>query len=355
MIESDSNSSSQGKTLSLRWTAFADSSIGRATIKFGRWFLTGAIVLFLLYRLTKIGWSEVIQQLPSNPLFYFFLLCSYVTLPIMESIMYSKIWSISPRSLFYPMVKKKIYNQEVLGYSGELYLYAWAKSKINESKKNILHAIKDNIIISSITSTIVAFSLLGFYLYAGNISLNSLLGDRVGGFLIFSLLCLVVLVALLVFFRKSLLFLSRRLVKILFGLHTSRLILTQIFLVLQWNSVLPEVALSIWFTYLAVVIIISRVPFMPSKDLVFMGAGIELSSIMEIPEAQIAGMLLVASVVEKIINASMFAFISYSDRQKGDAVFSIDEVEKGEYFEEANVLLGNNKIDGTEGIEDIES
>lgn len=84
---------------------------------------------------------------------------------------------------------------------------------------------------------------------------------------------------------------------------------------------------------------------MPSKDLVFMGAGIELSSIMEIPEAQIAGMLLVASVVDKVINASMFAFISYRDRKDGDPVFSIDEMEKGEYFEEANVLLGNTSED----------
>ncbi len=283
------------------------------------------------------------EQLPSSPLFYFFLACSYVTLPLMESLMYGRIWSLKPMQLFYPMVKKKIYNQEVLGYSGEIFLYAWAKSKLEESSKDILHAIKDNVIISSITSTVVAFSLLGFYLYAGGISLKSLLGDRVGGFLVFSILCLIVLVVLVVFFRKSILFLSKNIVRFLFGIHTTRLLLTQIFLILQWNSVLPEVALTTWFTYLAILIIISRIPFIPSKDLFFMGAGIELSSRMEIPEAQIAGMLLVASGVEKIINASMFTYISYRDRQEGSPVFSIEEMEKGEYSEEANVLLGTRK------------
>ena len=317
-----------------RWSSFRNSTTGQVVLRVARWTLTLAVVALLLYQLTRIGWDEVLANLPTNPLFYVFLTCSYLTLPIVESFIYGKIWTTPCRKILPAAIKKKIFNQEVVGYSGDLFLYSWAKRKIDRTGREIAHSIKDNLIISSLTSTALAFLLLGVYAYAGKISVSGLIGEgTVGAILFFSMLSLLVISVLLVVFRRSVLYLGKRVIRFLFVMHSGRLLLTQVFSVLQWNAVLPEVAITTWFTYLAIQIVLSRVPFLPNKDLFFMGAGIELSRLVEIPEAQIAGMLLVASGLEKLVNLSLFGLISYNDRKEGRFEESVEDADPMEYFD----------------------
>ena len=84
--------------------------------------------------------------------------------------------------------------------------------------------------------------------------------------------------------------------------------------VVQWMVVMPEVSLQTWFSFLAVLLVISRIPLLPSRDLIFVGAGIELSRFLDVPPAPIAGMLLVQSVLDKLLNLVLFTLLSRADR-----------------------------------------
>ncbi|MCC5941487.1 MAG: hypothetical protein JJU37_08085, partial [Balneolaceae bacterium] len=53
------------------------------------------------------------------------------------------------------------------------------------------------------------------------------------------------------------------------------------------------------------------IPFIPSRDLVFMWAGIELSRMLDMATAAVAGMLLVSSALKKSTNLILFLLISY--------------------------------------------
>jgi hypothetical protein len=69
---------------------------------------------------------------------------------------------------------------------------------------------------------------------------------------------------------------------------------------------MPEVPIAVWLTFAAALIIVNRIPFMPGKDLLFVGAGIELAMHLDVATAQVASMLLVASVLTKVLNLSVF-------------------------------------------------
>lgn len=56
---------------------------------------------------------------------------------------------------------------------------------------------------------------------------------------------------------------------------------------------------------------VNRLPFFPSKDLVFAWAGIELSRYLGVGPAEVAGMLLVYSALNKLGNVALFSIFTY--------------------------------------------
>jgi hypothetical protein len=55
-----------------------------------------------------------------------------------------------------------------------------------------------------------------------------------------------------------------------------------------------------------VLVVVERLPFLPSRDLVFLGASVELSKTMPVAAAAVAGMFLVQSGVFKLLHLAVF-------------------------------------------------
>jgi hypothetical protein len=62
-------------------------------------------------------------------------------------------------------------------------------------------------------------------------------------------------------------------------------------------------------TLLAVQIMITRIPLLPSRDLIFLGTGIEMSGFINVSTSSMAGMLLASSVLNKILNLVFFVLV----------------------------------------------
>jgi len=114
-------------------------------------------------------------------------------------------------------------------------------------------------------------------------------------------------------------------------------------MIVQWAVVIPNTPLSIWFTFLAIIIVVNRIPFIPSRDLVFMWAGIELSRALNMATAAVAGMLLVSSALKKVTNLILFLLINYYSKdpeiqklkEKG-GIFRFDEEKENDSKNETN-------------------
>ncbi len=316
-------------------SAGAEDSWG---LKWLRLVFVGALITFLVWRLSEIGWAEVRDNLPSKPLYFILFLCGYLTLPLAESMIYGWLWNVKPRRLIAPALKKRVFNKDVLGYSGEVYLFAWARDHIALPARQLLHVIKDNNIVSSISSTSVAVVLLTVFVVTGQVAIPAGWLESRTAAIILVVLAVIVIVVLFIRFSSSILYLPMAVLRKLFGIHVGRLILVQSFTLMQWMVVMPEVPLKTWLTYLCVLIIITRIPLMPSRDLIFMSIGIEMSGMVSVSQAGIAGLLLVASVLDKVLNLVVYSILSIRDRRSGvDRQSEIEEAGR-EYLDAISVV-----------------
>lgn len=270
------------------------------------------IIALIIYNLYKIGWNEVLQSLPGQPLFYVLFFILYLTLPTAEAVVYRQLWPLKKRDLFKTMIIKKVYNEEVMGYSGELHLFTWGRKRLEKKDLKILADIRDNTILSSITSNLVAFFLVGLLLFLGILD-PGLFFANLNLLYLLLFFALFLIVGLLLFqFRTYLFSLSLQKASLIFAIYLSRFILHHGLLILQWAIVIPFTPLNEWFLLVAVIIIVNRIPFLPSRDLIFLWAGMELSRYLTVSTPAIAGMLLVTSALKKGTNLLLFLIISYT-------------------------------------------
>ncbi len=296
--------------------AFEESPAGKRAARVLSFLFTGGIVIFLVYQLSGIGWKEVWSSLPRTPWFYVLFIPLFFTLPVFQVMIYRVAWKVNRFALFLALLNKRALDKDVLGYSGEMYLYVWARKHIKKPERELLHVLKDNMILSSTASTLVAVILLGIFFIMGRVALPEEWVRPGMLHVLLAVFAVLLVTALAVKFRKSLFFLSWRQLAVIFSLHICRLLVVQGLQVLQWMVVMPEVPVVNWFTLLAVQIIISRIPLVPSRDLIFLGTGIGMSGIVEVSVPEMAGMLLTASVLSKVSNVIFFAIVYFTSRKR---------------------------------------
>lgn len=297
------------------WNRFADSAAGQWILKGVRWAFIAGIVGYLAYQLTTIGWQEVGTALPTTPWFYILLLLMYATLPLTEAVLYGTAWSARYRDLLPVLFRKRVLNNDVLGYSGEAYFYFWARRETNLDTGTVLHTVKDNVIISSVTSTTVAFGLLAAFFLTGQIELLRQFLPSEGYTVVGGIAIAIIVVSVGVTFRRSILSLPSSLLWLLGAGHLTRFILNNGFQVLQWAIVIPAVPAGTWITLLTLYIVINQLPFLPARGLLFVSAGVGLSGSLQIPEAPLASMLLAQNLIDRALN-----FLVYVGTTAAEAV-----------------------------------
>lgn len=251
--------------------------------------------------------------MPRQPLFYLIFFILYFTLPITEQYIYRLSLNFNFLEGFKIFTKKKVLNQEILGYSGEAYFYLWAKENLKEPSKVILGVVKDNTILSALASTLTALVLLA--VFVGVINVNVFESDWLTGKGILTLSLVLLLVLILLFrFRKSILSVDRTTAWKIFLIHELRIFWVYTLEVLQWIIVLPLVPIYVWFTFLSVRIIASRIPLLPNRDLLFISASLEVAKYVEVPEVAIAGILLTINILNKIMNLIFFSLFSIKQK-----------------------------------------
>ncbi len=296
------------------WHSFTESPRAKKLQSLFRRLLLAVIVILIVYQLWDIGWIEVLHSLPTQPLFYVLFFVLYLTLPTVEVFIYRQVWKVKRWDSFKAFITKRVYNEEVMGYSGEFYLFMWARKRVNKSEKDVLKNVRDNNIISAVSSNLVAVVLISVLVYTGIVSLDDLFGNVNVVYIIAGVFIGIVLIALFIQFRKYIFSLPLNKALKVFLLYITRFIIHHGLLIVQWAIVIPDTPVSIWLLFIAIIIVVNRIPFIPSRDLVFMWAGIELSRALDMATASVAGMLLVTSAMKKSLNLILFLLISYFNK-----------------------------------------
>ena len=231
-----------------------------------RWLTAGislALLITIMARLGEFGFREALSVLPSQPAFWFAFAAYYFALPGSEWLIFRKLWHLPP-SGFAALLRKLVSNEVLLGYSGEAYFYAWARrhAKLVAAP---FGAIKDVSILSALAGNLATLAMLAL---AWPLLTN--VAPQLHGQTIFvsTAVILGTSVAILLF-RGRLFSLERAELRYAFIVHMARLVATTLLSGVMWHIALPDVSFA-WLILLATLqLLVTRLPFVPSKDLVF--------------------------------------------------------------------------------------
>jgi len=243
--------------------------------------LTVAMILGVARELFDSGFAGLGRAVPTNPMFYVAFGLLYVSLPIADYIIFRRLWRI-PIGGLAALVKKRIANEAVLGYSGEAYFYAWARQR-SQMVAAPFGAVKDVSILSAIAGNGITLGMIAIALPFGYDLLTA------GQFRTLATSSVVVMAITLPFllFSRRIFSLPQAKLWWIFSVHLVRVCAGAVLLAFAWHFAMPQVSVEMWLLLSAGRLLVSRLPLVPNNDLlfanfaiIFIGQGLALSNLM---------------------------------------------------------------------------
>jgi len=251
----------------------ADLALKSAWRNWTFWFGPLVSLAILAATLVAIGHFDVepvLEMLPASPVFWLLFLFSYMLTPLSEYLIFRRLWALPVEGIG-ALMRKRVSNELLLGYLGEVYFYSWARQ--HGSMTNApFGAIKDVAILSALAGNIVTLFLilpaLPLLMQHDGVMDMRLMGWSiaiVGG-----------TSALALLLRRRLFSLPGTERRFVLKVHLARVVGGLALSALLWHLVLPHVPLSWWFLLVTLRQLLSRLPLLPNKDVVFAGLAVLL-------------------------------------------------------------------------------
>jgi hypothetical protein len=240
-----------------RWTGLVSSLIS----------LTILAVALIQLRGTPV--AHILSLVPRSGAFWLVFVIAYLTTPASEWVIYRRLWMI-PATGFGALLRKRVANEILLGYLGEVYFYAWVRRTGLIAETAPFGAIKDVAILSALAGNAVTLIML-----AAALPFFGLLQLDIGGKAVLSSLGVLAVTSFaMLLLRKRLFTLPRAELWRIAAIHLARILTTIGLTALMWHLVLPSVGLIWWLILSTLRQLLSRLPLMPNQVLGCVGLAI---------------------------------------------------------------------------------
>ena len=223
------------------------------------------ILVAVAYQLRRLDIASLVRMVPLNPDFWFAFIAYYLAGPFSEWVIFRRLWRL-PAEGMGALMRKLVSNEILLGYLGEVYFYAWARRNAHVEKAPF-GAIKDVAVLSAMTGNLVTLVMVAAtapVFGSLNVGLNGRAFAASAIFILFSSIAVLLL-------RKRLFTLPRRELWFVGATHLVRIVAMIILAAIMWHLLLPTVAITWWLVLATLRQLVSRLPFLPNKDVVFAG------------------------------------------------------------------------------------
>lgn len=225
--------------------------------------ITLAVLVAAMLQLAQLDLARVAAIVPSSPAFWLVFALSYFAGPLGDYAIFRRLWQI-PVAGFFALLRKLIGNELITGYVGDLYFYTWARQRTGMTSAPF-GAVKDVAILSAMAANAVTLVLMVLaYPLLDTLHLGV---DSTAFFA--SVALMLVISSGVLFFRKKLFSLPARDLWVVTFVQTARVIATLVLTGLCWHLALPAESVELWVLLSAMRMLLSRLPFLPNKDVVF--------------------------------------------------------------------------------------
>ena len=269
-----------------------------------------AIFAYLLFQLSRIGWSEIAGELPTSPLFYALSL-GFVAAPVLAEIF--AFQTITGRKAFgqYKIfLRKQVLNKAVMNFSGDAFLIHKLSQDSGMSLKRAAIILKDMTLIRAFSANLWIVILVIAAAISGNFDVlkNVATTSPVLAVLI-SLFCLGICGGAILLFRKLTRLSSTTALKVA-AIYLARSAVIGAVLMAQWSLASAGTALATWFVFLIVFSLAKKSPV--GGELLFATVIVSLPGLAA-GSATIAAMLIAIAAVTQVIY--MFGFLISVERK----------------------------------------
>ncbi|WP_174293407.1 hypothetical protein [Sphingomonas bacterium] len=248
--------------------ALADA-VSKAISRFAAPVLSVAVLAGALWQFHAINWHTMLAMVPRRPIFWIAFVLAHLAPIVADWLIYRRLWNI-PASGMLPLARKMIGNNLLFGYAGEAYLYAWAKGR--GVCGAAFGAVKDVAILSAavgnattIVVTLIALPFMGAF------------GPSLPLWVLVPSLAIIAVPPLTALALRNKLFSrSGADLRYIAAVHGGRAAVSILMTGLLWQLALPAVALLTWVVLSALKLLVSRLPLISQKDVVFAGVSVAL-------------------------------------------------------------------------------
>lgn len=255
--------------------------------------LSVIVVIVAARQIRGFDFAEIKTLLPTSVLFWGLFFANFLIIPASEWIIYRGLWGVGTPA-FGALVRKLVYNDLLVGYLGDAYFYSWSRKKL-KFVASPFGAVKDVAVLSAIAGNITTL----LFLVAAYPLLALLPLRDHANTIAWSFAFVIGTSVVIMFFRGSIFSLPKGTLRWISLLHVARILISTIVIATLWHLVLPGVSVGWWFLLVTLRLLISRLPFIPNKDLIFasvavlaLGAKTQISALL----ALMAGLTLITNV-----------------------------------------------------------
>jgi hypothetical protein len=284
----------------------------RTLLQVLRWGIPIGLLLIIGRRLTELGWAQIWIARPGAIGFYILLVLQFFLQPFGDYFVYRNLWERAPPMAV--ILKKRLLNTFMLDYSGEAYFYFWAQARLTLAPGLLVHGIKDSNLLSAGAGLAMVYVMLLMLLATGGLHIPAALSAH--GWLYFLIGTVpLILCAGLVLGHRKLTALSRNQIAATFAIHFTRslLVLAVEFGLWELSGVLPSAVACLQFVALRLVV--TRLPLVPNKDLIFVGAGIAAAGISNLSVTPVATVLVILAAADLVLAATVASLAWLLDRK----------------------------------------
>lgn len=290
---------------------FAARPGARRALRAAQGVLFATVVFFLVVQLSDVGWSAVFSSLPEAPAFYLLFALRYFLQPLSEIPAYQLAWKTPLWRHWTAFIRKRVYNFGVMGYSGEAFFTLWVRRTLGLPDRDILAAVKDNNLISALVSNVATAAVIAALVVLGGLERD--VAEIPGGqaLLALAFFSAAGLAVAVIVFRRKLIGLPDGAMRTIVALNAGRIAFSFILQAMLYAVALPGAPVAAWTTFIALQLVVSRMPFLPNKDIVFLTAALSILPDAGAPQPAIAGMLLAEAGLSQIFNVGLFALTAH--------------------------------------------
>jgi hypothetical protein len=265
-----------------------------------RWGVPILLLAYLGYSLTQLGWTQIWNGIPSGFGFYVAVLAQFYVQPVADLIIYRYLLDVGIGLPLSVMLRKRYVNA-MLDYSGEVYFFFWARKNLNLRKGLLMHAVKDTNVLSASAALASIMLMLALLVVTGGARLPE---HWYGGILTVGFVFSLPLILGIVLFAggRRVSALSRGEIATTFSIHFARCVVKLVLEFSIWwlSGALPSAVACFQFVVLRAVV--TRLPLVPNKDLLFVGVGVAAAGLLEVSAPKVAAVLVVMTLINLLQN-----------------------------------------------------